>query len=563
MAPVKQMLQRWNNSQEETDATGSNENSGRPEVFDQSFYGDNAASTTEQEVEEDWSDVSKYFTPEQWNEIPLIERLKFRIMKERYEYMSENSNPISKPYFMCDGNGNEVRPSQRKSQIDKPVEHGEIRTSSRSVPKRNYREVSPPRTPTRRPVAQSSTSPHSPASSVSNTIETNRALQTSSVPSTSSGRRCGGRISDRTPRTFDQMVHGLPIFGEKSLQELSKKRIHMNIAPIYQDCKDHIRRQTGGNEYLTRKEWTKYATEVCDAYPNLKTEQAMYWESFKIGLQKSFSAERKNKKKKCTQAVTESSNEDEEDTGTETSTNSRNPLDAEAEAAAMELRSGNCDRIAIKSLIEQSLRHRKVERTTMTPQELLERYPYLKVPELMIYDYLNTIQVTVEECEKIFSANMVLIGDHFGTGTDSENNILNSIMKVHEFFISKAVKKGLKAVFIVKDEERQSLNEMNSSDIQAPFIVVLRRQDFVTGLYEVRSANLLMANNLVSSLHKPTVDKIMLMLLAAYVTLNAEYPPPYQQFMRALEKLVTGKAQPSKYGRTQVQYDRLMSLIKK
>ncbi|KAK3924510.1 Enolase [Frankliniella fusca] len=86
----------------------------------------------------------------------------------------------------------------------------------------------------------------------------------------------------------------------------------MNIAPIYQDCKDHIRRQTGGNEYLTRKEWTKYATEVCDAYPNLKTEQAMYWESFKIGLQKSFSAERKNKKKKCTQAVTESSNEDEE-----------------------------------------------------------------------------------------------------------------------------------------------------------------------------------------------------------------------------------------------------------
>ncbi|KAK3924511.1 Protein SSX2 [Frankliniella fusca] len=192
MAPVKQMLQRWNNSQEETDDTGSNENSGRPEVFDQSFYGDNAASTTEQEFEEDWSDVSKYFTPEQWNEIPLIERLKFRIMKERYEYMSENSNPISKPYFMCDGNSNEGRPSQRKSQIDKPVEHGEIRTSLRSVPKRNYREVSPPRTPTRRPVAQSSTSPHSPASSVSNTIETNRALQTSSVPSTSSGRRCGG-----------------------------------------------------------------------------------------------------------------------------------------------------------------------------------------------------------------------------------------------------------------------------------------------------------------------------------------------------------------------------------
>ncbi len=40
--------------------------------------------------EEDWSDVSKYFTPEKWNEIPLIERRKFRTMKERCEYMTEN-----------------------------------------------------------------------------------------------------------------------------------------------------------------------------------------------------------------------------------------------------------------------------------------------------------------------------------------------------------------------------------------------------------------------------------------------------------------------------------------
>jgi len=107
------------------------------------------------------------------------------------------------------------------------------------------------------------------------------------------------------------------------------------------------------------------------------------------------------------------------------------------------------------------------------------------------------------------------------------------------------------------------MQEMVSSDIQAPFIVVLRRQDFVTGLHEVRSATLLMSNMMVSSLTYPSVDNIMLLLLGAYVTLNVEYPSPYQQFMRAIEKLVTGKAQPSKYGRTQVAYDRLMSLIRK
>lgn len=114
-----------------------------------------------------------------------------------------------------------------------------------------------------------------------------------------------------------------------------------------------------------------------------------------------------------------------------------------------------------------------------------------------------------------------------------------------------------------QQEDRQSLQEMDSSSIQAPFVVVLRRHDFITGLHEVRSASLLMANNLICSLSHPTVDKIMLLLLAAYVTLNSEYPSPYQQFMRALEKLVTGKQQPSKYGRSQVQYVRLMSLIKK
>jgi len=59
------------------------------------------------------------------------------------------------------------------------------------------------------------------------------------------------------------------------------------------------------------------------------------------------------------------------------------PLDIEAETAAQELTKETCDRREIKSLLEKSLRHRKPEREALKPDELLARYPYLKVPEMV------------------------------------------------------------------------------------------------------------------------------------------------------------------------------------
>lgn len=69
----------------------------------------------------------------------------------------------------------------------------------------------------------------------------------------------------------------------------------------------------------------------------------------------------------------------------------------------------------------------------------------------MIFDYLLTIQVAIEDCERIFEENIVLLGAHFQKDTTTENDKLNIMLQVHEYFVSKAVKKGLKPVFIVKE----------------------------------------------------------------------------------------------------------------
>lgn len=66
---------------------------------------------------------------------------------------------------------------------------------------------------------------------------------------------------------------------------------------------------------------------------------------------------------------------------------------------------------------------------------------------------------------------------------------------------------------------------------------------------------------LIVSLKNPSADKAIFLLLAAYVTLKVEYPTKYHQFLRALERLVTGKQQPSIHGKSQVKYDRFVSLL--
>jgi hypothetical protein len=69
----------------------------------------------------------------------------------------------------------------------------------------------------------------------------------------------------------------------------------------------------------------------------------------------------------------------------------------------------------------------------------------------MIYDYLISIEVKLEEAEKIFYDNIQLLGAHFKIETDFEINKMDIMMHVHEFFVSKAVKKGLKPVLLLTD----------------------------------------------------------------------------------------------------------------
>lgn len=92
---------------------------------------------------------------------------------------------------------------------------------------------------------------------------------------------------------------------------------------------------------------------------------------------------------------------------------------------------------------------------------------------------------------------------------------------------------------------------------------MLHKENFLLGSEELKSASLLMDNTLISTLRSPSADKAVILLLAAYMTLNVEYPNNYQQLLRALERLVTGRQQPSKYGRNQTKYDRFVALLAK
>jgi len=69
----------------------------------------------------------------------------------------------------------------------------------------------------------------------------------------------------------------------------------------------------------------------------------------------------------------------------------------------------------------------------------------------MIFDYLISINVNLEECEKIFIDNIDLLGDYYNESHSTESEKLKIMDRVHDHFMSKAVKKGLKRVFVIKE----------------------------------------------------------------------------------------------------------------
>lgn len=110
-------------------------------------------------------------------------------------------------------------------------------------------------------------------------------------------------------------------------------------------------------------------------------------------------------------------------------------------------------------------------------------------------------------------------------------------------------------------KEREGQTHLKSSEIQAPFLVVLTKRCFFTSSIVITSTNLLVQDRLVSTMADPKADKLIILLLAAYFSLDLEYPTGYMQFMRAIERLVTGKIAPSKYGNTKAALVRFLSQI--
>lgn len=70
----------------------------------------------------------------------------------------------------------------------------------------------------------------------------------------------------------------------------------------------------------------------------------------------------------------------------------------------------------------------------------------------MIYDYLLSINVTLEEVEAKFQESCRMIGSHYNIPQDTEFHKMEIMMKTHEFFLAAGVKsKKLKPVLILHE----------------------------------------------------------------------------------------------------------------
>lgn len=89
-------------------------------------------------------------------------------------------------------------------------------------------------------------------------------------------------------------------------------------------------------------------------------------------------------------------------------------------------------------------------------------------------------------------------------------------------------------------EGKRGLQAMESTGDQTPYVVFFHKLDFLEGQEEIRSATLLFRNEIIGSLLKPSVDKVIMWLLASYLCMNIPCPSVYKKLLTALERLITG-----------------------
>lgn len=108
------------------------------------------------------------------------------------------------------------------------------------------------------------------------------------------------------------------------------------------------------------------------------------------------------------------------------------------------------------------------------------------------------------------------------------------------------------------------MDALLSSSIQSPFLVVyIKDNPFVHDCKEFKAAAIGMEGSLLIAMNKKTsAVRCMILLIAAYIVFDLEYPFAYMEFLRALERYVTGSVVQSKYGNTKKKFDSFNSMIK-
>lgn len=94
-------------------------------------------------------------------------------------------------------------------------------------------------------------------------------------------------------------------------------------------------------------------------------------------------------------------------------------------------------------------------------------------------------------------------------------------------------------------------------------VVHIKNNPFIEEEKELAAAAIAMEGRLLLAINNsPNAIRCLMTLVAVYNLYDLEYPQAYMEFMRALERFVTGSVVKSKYGNTKKKFDTFHSMIR-
>ncbi|XP_034944007.1 uncharacterized protein [Chelonus insularis] len=181
--------------------------------------------------------------------------------------------------------------------------------------------------------------------------------------------------------------------------------------------------------------------------------------------------------------------------------------------------------------ITLAIRRTWIKKSAKSITEIIRKYPLLANSELVIFEFCNLKHLTEEVLSNNIDKMFDKLTTFFNTGKTDDKTKACCLQLLYDRVTT--IKKTIKPLITIEEVYSSSKN-LIAVEGESPRSVIYTNEDDIETAYIVADPEINM------KIEKPSIKKIIMVLLAAYYVWDVTYPKPYRNILEYLDHEVIG-----------------------